>query len=103
MSNVYKYICDDYSTAEGGLFVQTGAMSTAQQFRAVLMVLADVATFRKGIFMRSTVDGTTLPLPSKAVFEKHFDLVFVDSCGWLNLASRLSASALAEVLHSIVP
>lgn len=77
-------------------------MSTAQQFRAVLMVLADVASFRKGIFMQSTVDGTTLQQPSKAIFEKHFDVVFVDSSGCLNLASRLSASALAEVLHRIV-
>lgn len=79
--------------------LQTGAMSIAQQFKAVLVVLADAATFRKGIFMRRTMDVTMPPPPLKSVFEMHFGLIFVDGSGWLNLASSLSASALAEVLR----
>ena len=73
-------------------------MSTAQQFRAVLTVLADVNTFRKGIFMRRSVQGSVPPSPPpKAVFDRHFGTVFVDGTGWLNFASNLSTSGLAEV------
>lgn len=82
------------------LLLQTAAMSTAQQFRAVMTVLADVNTFRKGIFMRSSVYSVAPPPPSKALFDCHFGIVFVDGSGWLNFASNLSVSGLAEVLRS---
>lgn len=77
--------------------LQTEAMSTAQHFRAVMTVLANVNTFRKGIFMQSAVPRCEPPPPPKAAFHRHFSIVFVDASGWLNFASNLSTSGLAEV------
>lgn len=79
------------------LLLQTAAMSTAQQFRAVMAVLADANTFRKGVFMRSAVQSGVPSPPPKAAFHRHFGIAFVDASGWLNFASNLSSSGLAEV------
>ena len=74
-------------------------MTAPQLMRAVLVALADPATFARGLFMARgpAGDSDLPPPPSAASFRSNFDVVFVDSSGWLNLAANMSSSGLKQV------
>ena len=78
-------------------------MDNTQGLKAALRALADRKTFASGIHM--AVSDSSIPQPSKLLFQQHFKVVFVDSSGWMNLAGNVSESQLAEVCvigHSCV-
>ena len=81
-------------------------MSHVQLLRAIFQVLADPGTFSQGIFMQWGDAGQGSPkaaAPSQQAMRKAFDVVFVDSSGWCNLAAHVTKSALKQVSHSSIP
>ena len=80
--------------------MQAHGMTPLQMMRAVLNALQQPSLFSKGIAMQqrsSEAGGAAGAPPSMAVFRRHHAAVFVDTSGYLNLAARLSKSAMAEV------
>lgn len=80
--------------------MQSHAMSHVQLLRAMLQALADPRTFAKGLFMQWPEGHTTGPFanpPTQQAMLKAFEVVFVDSSGWCNLAAHVSKSALQQV------
>ncbi|PRW05744.1 nucleolar 6, partial [Chlorella sorokiniana] len=90
-------------------------MPAMHMLRLVLMMLANPKTFSRGLFMlrrslgkaaggAASGVGAALP-PTPRTWRKSFEVVFVDSTGWLNLAASLSKAALAQArtaaAHSI--
>ncbi|KAK9814240.1 hypothetical protein WJX72_002757 [[Myrmecia] bisecta] len=72
------------------------AMSPLQVVRAVLASLANKRTFNKGLVMeRAPPPGLPDPPPLQT-FRAQFAVVMLDKTGWLNLASHVSVSALAQ-------
>lgn len=72
-------------------------MSALQAARAVLAALAAPGTFARGVFMAPCASSGLPPAPPRSAFRRAFEVVFVDASGWLNLAARVSRSALAQV------
>ena len=74
-------------------------MSRVQLLRAIFHALADPRTFSQGIFMQwSELQGNQkATAPSQQAMQKAFEVVFVDSSGWCNLAAHVSKSALKQV------
>ena len=83
--------------------LQGAAMPAMHLFRSVLVALSSPKTFAGGLFMQwQPVEGSTSsgsssasPPDSKA-WRRQFEVVFVDSSGWLNLAAAVSKAALAQ-------
>lgn len=66
-------------------------------FRAVLVTLSRPRTFTPGLFMQRRVPASAGAVPPEAkAWRRAFEVVFVDSSGWLNLAAAVSRSALAQ-------
>jgi hypothetical protein len=73
-------------------------MKPLQIMRAVLNALQQPTLFSKGVAMpRRPAGSAAANIPSVGTFRRHHEAVFVDASGHLNLAARLSRSALAEV------
>ena len=75
-------------------------MSHVQLLRASFQALADPRTFAKGLFMQwpeGQGAGALASPPSQQAMQKAFEVVFVDSTGWCNLAAHISKSALQQV------
>ena len=75
-------------------------MSHVQLLRAIFQALADPRTFAKGLFMQwpeGQNAGALASPPSQQAMQKAFEVVFVDSTGWCNLAAHTSKSALQQV------
>lgn len=75
-------------------------MPAMHLFRSVLVTLANPKTFSRGLLMQwrhpsGTPAGDAAPPDSKA-WRKAFEVAFVDSSGWLNLAASVSKAALAQ-------
>lgn len=80
-------------------------MNAMHLFRTVLVAISNPKTFSTGLFMQRRQPGTSAangsgsaaatPPDSKA-WRRRFEVVFVDSSGWLNLAASLSKAALAQ-------
>ena len=81
------------------LLVQNHAMSHVQLVRAILHGLADPRSFSQGLFMqRGDPQGSpSATAPSQQAMREAFEVVFVDSSGWCNLAAHVSKSALRQV------
>lgn len=81
-------------------------MSHVQLLRAIFHALADPGTFSQGIFMQWGDAGQGSPkqpaAPSQQAMRKAFDVVFVDSSGWCNLAARVTKSALKQVSRDLI-
>lgn len=72
-------------------------MAAPQLMRSVLAKLAQLHTFEKGVFMAREPARELPPLPAASAFRQHFDIVFVDASGWLNLMADVTRSALQQV------
>ena len=74
-------------------------MNVLQLTRAILAALAEPGTFAGGIFMsQGGSNGAQEVLrPARKDFLRHFDVVFVEPRGHLNLAASVSSSSLALV------
>ena len=80
------------------ILLQVPAMSALQIMKAVLNSLAADRTLQAGGVFMAKEPGNSLPQPPPpANFRGHFDVVFVDPSGWLNLAANVSRSALQQV------
>ena len=79
------------------LGLQVPGMSALQAVRGVLVALAAPETFARGVFMARGADCGLPPPPPRSAFRRAYEVVFVDASGWLNLASYVSRSALAQV------
>lgn len=75
-------------------------MDLVQGLRAALRALGNSKTFAGGIQLNAESDGSVPLPPSKAVFQQHFEVVFLDTYGWDNIAAHISRSQLAEVRES---
>lgn len=80
-------------------------MSHVQLLRAIFLALADPRAFSQGIFMQwGDAQGSQKAMaPSQQAMRKAFEVVFVDSSGWCNLAAHVSKSALKQVRRSCSP
>ena len=80
-------------------------MSHVQLLRAIFHALADPRTFSQGIFMQwgNAQGSQKATTPSQQAMRKAFEVVFVDSSGWCNLAAHVSKSALKQVSCSCSP
>lgn len=90
-------------------------MPAMHMLRLVLMMLANPKTFSRGLFMLRRSLGKAAggaasgvgaaPPPDSRTWRKSFEVVFVDSTGWLNLAASMSKAALVQArsaaAHSI--
>lgn len=74
-------------------------MSHVQLVRAILHGLADPRSFSQGLFMQwgDSQGSRSATAPSQQTMRKAFEVVFVDSSGWCNLAAHMSKSALKQV------
>lgn len=75
-------------------------MSHVQLLRVMLHALADPRTFAKGLFMQwpeGQANAAFAQPPSQQAMLKAFEVVFVDSTGWCNLAAHVSKNALQQV------
>ena len=73
-------------------------MSALQIMKAVLNSLVGDRTLLAGGLFMAKQPGSSLPQPPPpANFRGQFDVVFVDSSGWLNLAAHVSRAALQQV------
>lgn len=74
-------------------------MSHVQLLRAIFHALADPKTLSQGIFMQwdNPQSSQKAIAPSQQAMRKAFEVVFVDSSGWCNLAAYVSKSALKQV------
>ncbi|GAX78374.1 hypothetical protein CEUSTIGMA_g5816.t1 [Chlamydomonas eustigma] len=83
-------------------------MSPLQMLRVALHALSDtVSGLPKGLGMaRDEHNSSAISAacsahpPSVSVFRHHFDVVFVDFTGWLNLTAGMTKSALAQVVSA---
>ena len=84
--------------------LQNHAMSHVQLLRAIMHALADPRTFSQGLFMQWGEPQSTraATAPSQQSMRKAFEVVFVDSSGWCNLAAHVSKSALKQVRSRVV-
>ncbi|EFJ46213.1 hypothetical protein VOLCADRAFT_105649 [Volvox carteri f. nagariensis] len=78
------------------------SMSVLQLLRAALQLLADSSAWAKGLAMARQEGGEgalrdTPQPPAMQAFKSHFQVVFVDFTGWLNLASHMTRGSLAHV------
>ncbi|KAL3158789.1 hypothetical protein ABBQ32_011516 [Trebouxia sp. C0010 RCD-2024] len=75
------------------------AMSHVQLLRAIFHALADPKTLSQGIFMQwdNPQSSQKAIAPSQQAMRKAFEVVFVDSSGWCNLAAYVSKSALKQM------
>lgn len=81
-------------------------MPAMHMLRLVLMMLCNPKTFSRGLFMLRRSLGKAAggaasgvgaaPPPDTRTWRKSFEVVFVDSTGWLNLAASMSKAALAQ-------
>lgn len=78
--------------------LQNPGMSAMNLVRTVLVALAEPKTFAAGLFMPrgAGAAGDSSPPDAKA-WRRHFEVVFVDASGWLNLAAHVSKAALVQV------
>ena len=83
------------------MLVQNHAMSHVQLMRAILTALADPRTFSQGLFMLwdESQGSQKATAPSQQAMRRAFEVVFVDSSGWCNLAAHASKSALKQASH----
>lgn len=73
-------------------------MSAMHLFRTVMVALSNPKTFSKGLHMQRSAAGAAGPSPPQPkAWRQHFDVVFVDGSGWLNLAAHVSKAALVQV------
>ena len=75
-------------------------MDLLQGFRAALRALANRRLFAGGVQLTADTDSSMPPPASKAVYQRYFDVVFLDTHGWINYAADVSRSQLAEVRNS---
>ena len=68
-------------------------MSSYQIFRIALLTLSDASWNQRGISLSSSK-----PI-SIEEFHMHYEVVFVDTTGYLNLASKMSAQTFLRVKH----
>lgn len=100
------HVCASQHHQTCGLLLQNHAMSHVQLLRAIFHALADPGTFSQGIFMQWGDAGQgslKAAAPSQQAMRKAFDVVFVDSSGWCNLAAHVTKSALKQVSRSSIP
>eukprot|EP00798_Chlamydomonas_sp_ICE-L_P031575 gene31575-6769_t len=93
----------------------SAAMTPQQMLRSALHVISDPsgAGLSKGLAMSqlspercSPEERACFPLvsstppPALATFKQHFDVVFVDPSGWVNLAANMSKSVMSQLRSS---
>ena len=72
-------------------------MDLLQGLRAALRALANPKLFAGGMQLAAD-DKFSMPSPpSRAIFQRHFNVVFLDMHGWNNFAANIARSQLAEV------
>lgn len=75
-------------------------MSQYQIFRIVLLNLSDANWDTKGISLRDFLNGSDGPSLVKIdEFHKHYQVVFLDPTGFMNLASKMSRQTFLKVKH----
>jgi U3 small nucleolar RNA-associated protein 22 len=76
-------------------------MTALQIFRVIMDAIVTSTTFQKGVFIQTgKVAGPSAEV-RKALLQT-FDVVICDSTGLVNLSSRVTKSALAEVCAAVV-
>ncbi len=81
-----------------GADLQAASMDLLQGFRAALRALGNPKVFAGGVQLIADTSSSTMPSPPpKALYQRHFDVVFLDAHGWNNFGAHVSRSQLAEV------
>jgi len=80
-----------------GADLQAASMDLLQGFRAALRALGNPKVFAGGVQLTADTISTMPSPPPKALYQRHFDVVFLDAHGWNSFGAHVSRSQLAEV------
>ena len=94
-NKLFQQTCDSLKVH---VLLQNHAMSHAQLLRAIFHALADPKTFTQGLFMQweEGQGSKVATAPPQQAMRKAFEVAFVDSSGWCNMAAHMSKSSLKQ-------